>query len=126
MTTATTTTTTTMTKYHPRQHHHYSRGFLLVLLLLIIHCIGSSPAVVVDAAAHRSSASASASDAVKCRAGWTGSSGNEDQHQILIPETWMNDGYCDCPFGDGNDEPNTNACSGSQAWPGIASHTTIG
>ncbi|KAG7373924.1 glucosidase II [Nitzschia inconspicua] len=35
-----------------------------------------------------------------------------------IPTEWMNDGYCDCPI-DGADEPNTDACSGSQFWPGI-------
>ncbi|KAL3926756.1 MAG: hypothetical protein SGBAC_013345 [Bacillariaceae sp.] len=38
----------------------------------------------------------------------------------VIPDSWINDGYCDCPF-DGKDEPNTAACSGSTAWPGLIS-----
>lgn len=36
-----------------------------------------------------------------------------------IPQSWINDGYCDCPL-DGKDEPDTGACSGSLSWPGIA------
>lgn len=38
----------------------------------------------------------------------------------VIPDSWINDGYCDCPF-DGKDEPNTEACSGSTSWPGLIS-----
>jgi protein kinase C substrate 80K-H len=37
---------------------------------------------------------------------------------VDIPEEWLNDGYCDCPL-DGADEPGTDACSGSQGWPGV-------
>ena len=124
-----------MTKNH-QQHHHHRRILLLSLLLpllLIINCI-------VTADASSASASEVKLSNVKCRSGWTGSGSSgssgigEDQQQdqdqneiqqILIPEKWMNDGYCDCPFGDGNDEPKTNACSGSQSWPGIHT-TTIG
>jgi len=114
-----------MTKYHQQQHHHHRRILLLSLLLpllLIINCI-------VTAQASSASASKVKLSNVKCRSGWTGSgsgsSGTEDQQQqqIAIPDSWMNDGYCDCPFGDGNDEPNTNACSGSQSWPGIHATT---
>ncbi|KAG7349853.1 glucosidase II [Nitzschia inconspicua] len=52
-------------------------------------------------------------DAFQCATGRT--SGGLVQE---IPTEWMNDGYCDCPI-DGADEPNTDACSGSQFWPGI-------
>ena len=41
-----------------------------------------------------------------------------DGTETVIPEAWINDGYCDCPF-DGKDEPNTEACSGSTSWPGL-------
>mmetsp|Transcript_9683 Transcript_9683/g.22755 ORF Transcript_9683/g.22755 Transcript_9683/m.22755 type:complete len:785 (-) Transcript_9683:78-2432(-) len=41
-----------------------------------------------------------------------------DGKEAVIPEAWINDGYCDCPF-DGQDEPNTEACSGSTSWPGL-------
>ena len=47
-----------------------------------------------------------------CLTGWSGNS------ETAIPEEWINDGYCDCPF-DGKDEPNTNACSGSLSWAGV-------
>jgi len=119
-----------MTKYH----HH--RGLLLVLLfplLLIINFIGSSSSSSATAEVLHDDAilqlllekvgnNVKLSN-VKCRSGWTnnGSSSSSSTSQIQmmpIPESWMNDGYCDCPY-DGNDEPNTNACSGSQSWPGI-------
>jgi Glucosidase II beta subunit-like protein/Glucosidase II beta subunit-like len=29
----------------------------------------------------------------------------------------MNDGYCDCPYDGGIDEPNTSACAGMETWP---------
>ena len=53
----------------------------------------------------------SASD-LKCATGLDG------KDTSVIPEAWINDGYCDCPF-DGKDEPNTEACSGSTSWPGL-------
>ena len=67
---------------------------------------------------------------IKCSSGWTGSASSEatvveNNNAILpsyIPKSWINDGYCDCPFGNENgmtDEPNTNACSGSKSWPGV-------
>ena len=58
------------------------------------------------------------STTVTCRTGWT-----EDSTTSSIPKEWINDGYCDCPF-DGKDEPDTNACSGSLSWPGVASSPT--
>jgi hypothetical protein len=53
--------------------------------------------------------------ALKCASGWASSSGVIQD----IPDDWVNDGYCDCPL-DGSDEPDTDACSGSQSWPGVA------
>jgi hypothetical protein len=37
----------------------------------------------------------------------------------VIPSSWINDGYCDCPM-DGIDETTTSACSGSSTggWAG--------
>lgn len=37
----------------------------------------------------------------------------------VIPDSWINDGFCDCPL-DALDEPNTDACSGAPigGWPG--------
>eukprot|EP00980_Cylindrotheca_fusiformis_P012682 scaffold3103_cov136-Cylindrotheca_fusiformis.AAC.20 len=49
---------------------------------------------------------------VSCASGWN----NEVR---VIPADWINDGYCDCPL-DGKDEPDTEACSGSSAWPGLS------
>ena len=41
------------------------------------------------------------------------------QNVRVIPDTWINDGFCDCPL-DALDEPNTEACSGAPVggWPG--------
>jgi hypothetical protein len=50
---------------------------------------------------------------LKCATGWKTTTDLKE-----IPASWINDGYCDCPF-DGIDEPNTDACSGSQSWPGV-------
>ena len=46
----------------------------------------------------------------------------EKDEPSLIPDDWINDDYCDCPFT-GQDEPHTSACSGAQqgAWAGITS-----
>lgn len=43
----------------------------------------------------------------------------------VIPDDWINDGFCDCPL-DALDEPETEACSGAPVggWPGIG--TDIG
>ena len=54
--------------------------------------------------------------ATTCLTGWNSNS------ETAIPEKWMNDGYCDCPF-DGKDEPSTNACSGSLSWAGVDTAT---
>lgn len=57
--------------------------------------------------------------ALECLSGWeSGEIGDGGGKLVNIPEDWINDGYCDCPM-DGKDEPDTNACSGSQYWPGI-------
>jgi len=37
---------------------------------------------------------------------------------ISLPDDRIDDGYCDCP-GSGSDEPNTEACSGLDAWPAV-------
>ncbi|CAJ1965675.1 unnamed protein product [Cylindrotheca closterium] len=55
--------------------------------------------------------SVSSASELKCATGLDGK-------EAVIPESWINDGYCDCPF-DGKDEPNTEACSGSTSWPGL-------
>jgi len=52
--------------------------------------------------------------AILCRTDWNGDT------ETAIPEIWVNDGYCDCPF-DGKDEPDTDACSGSLSWAGVNS-----
>ncbi len=52
--------------------------------------------------------------AILCRTDWNGDS------ETAIPDNWINDGYCDCPF-DAKDEPDTDACSGSLSWAGVNS-----
>jgi hypothetical protein len=106
--------------------HRRRRGLpssSLVLLSLIL----SSLTIRLHAAA---AAAANNDDGllsdIKCFSGWTVPEEVENlQQQPYIPKSWINDGYCDCPFGDGNDEPNTNACSGSKSWPGINRYVTI-
>jgi len=39
-----------------------------------------------------------------------------DGEPSLIPENWINDGYCDCR--NGADETETEACAGQEFWPG--------
>jgi hypothetical protein len=51
---------------------------------------------------------------IKCAAGF-------GQEERVIKSEWINDGYCDCPL-DGQDEPETEACSGSAVgWAGVNS-----
>jgi hypothetical protein len=52
---------------------------------------------------------------IKCASGW-------GQEERVISSKWINDGYCDCPL-DGQDEPGTDACSGSAVggWAGVKS-----
>ena len=107
----------------------------LILLLLSILTIGGLHRHDVHAA---SAAAVNNNDNdelllsnIKCSSGWTASASSEatvvENDAILpipnyIPQSWINDGYCDCPFGNENgmtDEPNTNACSGSKSWPGV-------
>lgn len=52
-----------------------------------------------------------AADDISCASGW-------NKEVRVIPADWINDGYCDCPL-DGKDEPDTEACSGSNGWPGL-------
>jgi len=54
-----------------------------------------------------------AAKSLRCLSGWSDSSRE-------IPETRINDGYCDCPV-DGADEVDTGACSGSVegGWAGV-------
>lgn len=52
------------------------------------------------------------SSVISCATGWNG-------EVRVIPTEWINDDYCDCPL-DGLDEPGTEACSGSDSWPGVA------
>jgi hypothetical protein len=62
---------------------------------------------------------------LKCSGGWTDSSAasaDVETTTVEIPMSWINDGYCDCPY-DGLDEPDTEACSGSSSWPGIKQHS---
>lgn len=59
-----------------------------------------------------------ASEPIQCATGW-----KSHDVKVIIPESWINDGYCDCPF-DGLDEPDTDACSGSKDWPGVAPHAS--
>jgi hypothetical protein len=42
------------------------------------------------------------------------------QQVRVIPEKWINDGFCDCPL-DALDEPKTEACSGAPVggWAGV-------
>lgn len=67
------------------------------------------------ALALQAAAVSTTSAAITCQTGWN----NQIQE---IPQDWINDGYCDCPF-DAVDEPNTDACSGSTGWPGIPKAT---
>ena len=70
----------------------------------------SSLVLPVDAADSGTSA------VLKCSGGWDSLSSAEKM--VEIPKSWINDGYCDCPY-DGLDEPQTEACSGSSSWPGV-------
>jgi hypothetical protein len=58
---------------------------------------------------------ASAADSIQCASGWFG---NDEKREV--PGSWINDGYCDCPF-DGSDELETGACAGSidGGWAGV-------
>jgi hypothetical protein len=79
--------------------------------------------VVVVAAATTTAAAALATEndvvVLSCA---TGLEGGSTMHGI--PKSWINDGYCDCPL-DGMDEPDTDACSGSQSWPGVSRVTDL-
>lgn len=41
----------------------------------------------------------------------------------VVPDAWINDGYCDC--SDGSDETTTEACSGHEYWPGHAEEEVV-
>lgn len=57
---------------------------------------------------------ASENDVIRCPIGF-GRNNNEEPR--VIPQGWINDGYCDCPTT-GEDEPLTSACSGIDYWSG--------
>ena len=44
--------------------------------------------------------------------------------KIKIEPNQINDGYCDCPYENGIDEYETDACSGSTHWAGIGSSSS--
>lgn len=60
------------------------------------------------------SACVTAAHSLKCATGY-------GQNVRVIPDSWINDGFCDCPL-DALDEPNTDACSGAPVggWAGLA------
>lgn len=93
----------------PQQPLSYRRIELLVLVLLVIASLSLTENHAVVA------------ETVTCPTGWGGSSsgdGSEDKAEwLIIPEAFVNDGYCDCPTT-GADEPNTDACSGHENWAG--------
>ncbi|OEU06247.1 hypothetical protein FRACYDRAFT_255461 [Fragilariopsis cylindrus CCMP1102] len=107
----------------------------LILLLLSLLTIGGLPRHDVHAASAAAAVNNNNNEDelllsnIKCSSGWTASaaasslsSTTENAIPHYIPTSWINDGYCDCPFGNENgmtDEPNTNACSGSKSWPGV-------
>ena len=78
---------------------------------------GSSLVLPVDAADAGTNTDSGSSGVLKCSGGWDSSSSAEKM--VEIPKSWINDGYCDCPY-DGLDEPQTEACSGSSSWPGVS------
>lgn len=96
------------------RHHHSRRpspGLYLLLLLLLgtcCHLLLWSPAGTVSAAAD-------VDDVVRCPVGF----GREEDanKERALPLSQIDDGYCDCPTT-GEDEPNTDACSGNENWPG--------
>jgi hypothetical protein len=57
-----------------------------------------------------------------CVVGFECSSGFLDQTVVEITSSAINDNYCDCPLT-GEDEPLTNACSGSNSWAGVYDNT---
>ena len=86
--------------------HHYG---LLSILILLQNYVGCTYAQT--------------DGVLKCATGWNSNNNNNELKEI--PADWINDGYCDCPF-DGIDEPNTDACSGSQSWPGVVASPSGG
>ena len=54
----------------------------------------------------------SSDGSVTCPAGF----GSDEM--VVIEASRINDGYCDCPTT-GEDEPNTQACSGRESWSGV-------
>ncbi len=87
--------------------NRHSLFALVCPFLISALCFPGPLLVVADAAAGDDGGTA-----IMCRTGWNGNS------ETVIPESWVNDNYCDCPF-DGRDEPDTGACSGSLSWAGV-------
>ena len=92
---------------------------LVVLpLLLQLHSVNVNGVVV--AASEEKVLSSSSLSGIHCTVGWSTTSDSNHRKRVeAIPHDWINDGYCDCPYDGGIDEPNTNACSGAHDWPGI-------
>ena len=95
------------------RHHHSRRPALSLYLSLLLlgtccHLLLWSPAGTVSAAAD-------VDDVVRCPVGF----GREEDanKERALPLSQIDDGYCDCPTT-GEDEPNTDACSGHENWPG--------
>ena len=126
--------------YHHRRRQQLSSSSLTLswslirsALFIIGFCLYDDKAIqnAVHAAAVKDSSNVEEFSDIKCFSGWTAPSSTEEEKvenlqqaaASYIPKSWINDGYCDCPFGDSdggnNDEPNTNACSGSKSWPGV-------
>jgi hypothetical protein len=128
------------TTYHRRRRQQLSSStttlswsLILSALFIIGFSLCDDKAIqnAVHAAAVKDSSNVEEFSDIKCFSGWTAPSSTEEEKvenlqqaaASYIPKSWINDGYCDCPFGDSdggnNDEPNTNACSGSKSWPGV-------
>ena len=56
-----------------------------------------------------------------CTQGFGTSSYSSSDNMVKIEPHQINDGYCDCPYENGIDEYQTDACSGSTHWAGITS-----
>ena len=87
------------------------RSFLMITSCVLI--LKSSAAVTAAANVEEETKT------ITCATGW-GSNGE----QLIVSEQ-INDGYCDCPI-DGKDEPDTQACSGSDTWPGGSPSSSVG